>query len=38
LILEQGWFRIVISKYKNGIGNDWNRQIEADYAYADPLI
>jgi cathepsin X len=34
---ENGWFRIVTSKYKNG-GNRYNLGIEAECAYADPIV
>jgi len=34
---EDGFFRIVTSRYKNGKGNWYNLDIESDCAYADPL-
>jgi len=35
---EEGWFRIVTSRYKNGKGDDYNLAIEKDCAFAVPII
>jgi cathepsin X len=35
---ENGWFRVVTSKYENGKGNDYNMRIEESCWYADPDI
>uniref|UniRef100_A0A914ULJ7 Peptidase C1A papain C-terminal domain-containing protein n=1 Tax=Plectus sambesii TaxID=2011161 RepID=A0A914ULJ7_9BILA len=35
---ENGWFRVVTSKYENGTGNDYNMRIEESCWYADPDI
>lgn len=34
---EQGFFKIVTSKFKNG-GNTYNLGIETDCAYGDPIF
>ncbi|XP_060586917.1 cathepsin Z-like [Ruditapes philippinarum] len=35
---ENGWFRIVTSKYKNGEGNKYNLAIESQCAFGDPIV
>ncbi|XP_072168955.1 cathepsin Z-like [Diadema setosum] len=35
---EEGWFRIVTSKYKGGQGNNYNLGIESECAFADPIL
>lgn len=35
---EQGWLRIVTSKYKGGQGNSYNLAIEQDCAFAVPIV
>ncbi|XP_063952920.1 cathepsin Z-like [Lytechinus pictus] len=35
---EQGWFRIVTSKYKGGEGNWYNLGIEEECRYGDPIL
>ncbi|XP_072013297.1 cathepsin Z-like isoform X2 [Amphiura filiformis] len=35
---EQGWVRLVTSKYLNGKGNDYNLGIEKECAYGDPIV
>jgi len=35
---EEGWFRIVTSRYKNGKGDDYNLAIEKYCAFAVPVI
>ena len=34
---EQGFFRIVTSKYKNGQGDDYNLSVEKDCAWGVPV-
>ncbi|XP_071492088.1 cathepsin Z-like [Diadema antillarum] len=35
---EQGWFRIVTSRYKGGEGNWYNLNIESECRYGDPIL
>lgn len=35
---ENGWFRIVTSKYKGGDGDKYNLGIESRCAYGDPIV
>jgi len=35
---ENGWFRIVTSKYNDGKGGKYNLGIETECAYADPIV
>lgn len=35
---EQGWFKIVTSRYNNGKGNFFNLGIESRCAYGDPIV
>eukprot|EP00057_Strongylocentrotus_purpuratus_P021256 XP_011675730.1 PREDICTED: cathepsin Z [Strongylocentrotus purpuratus] len=35
---EQGWFRIVTSRYKDGEGNWYNLAIEGECRYGDPIV
>lgn len=35
---ENGWFKIVTSKYKNGSGDKYNLAIESRCAFGDPLV
>lgn len=33
-----GWFRVVTSEYKGGIGSKYNLRIEEDCVWADPIV
>ena len=35
---EEGWFRIVTSKYEGGWGNHYNLGVEQDCAFAVPIL
>lgn len=35
---EEGWFRIVTSKYENGKGDRYNLAIESGCAFAVPIV
>ena len=35
---QEGWLRIVTSRYKDGKGDDYNLAIEQDCAFAVPIM